>query len=81
VVPEVELSPADQLYLTRFKKLSEILSGELSNALYLEFLYSANKADLQILRNIKTATEVRLKEVDLRIDCCADGTRKFNIAT
>lgn len=57
---EVELSAADQQYLTRFKKLSEILSGELSNALYLEFLYSANKADLQILRNIKAATEVRI---------------------
>lgn len=54
-----ELSPEEAQYLLRFAKLKEILSGELSTALYLEFLYSANKADLQILRNIKAATEVR----------------------
>ena len=60
-----ELSPEEAQYLLRFTKLKEILSGELSTALYLEFLYSANKADLQILRNIKAATEV-----------CAHGTHR-----
>jgi len=50
---------AEQAYLTRFRKLASILSGELPISLYLEFLYSANHADLQILKNIKGAIEVR----------------------
>ena len=54
------LSPAEQQYLGRFKKLKAILSGELSISLYLEFMYSANKADLQILKNIKSSIEVKL---------------------
>jgi 26S proteasome regulatory subunit N2 len=48
----------EQAYLTRFRKLASILSGELPISLYLEFLYSANHADLQILKNIKGAIEV-----------------------
>ena len=63
--PAVELSAEDAQYLVRFTKLKEILSGELPTALHLEFLYSANKADLQVLRNIKAATEVRGRVPDM----------------
>jgi 26S proteasome regulatory subunit N2 len=40
-------------------KLRSILSGELPFALYLEFLYSHNHADLLLLKQVKTAVESR----------------------
>ena len=41
------------------KKIRNILSGELSIKLYLEFLYRNNKADLLILKNTKNALDSR----------------------
>jgi len=44
---------------TAVEKLLSILSGELPFALYLEFLYSHNHADLLLLKQVKTAVETR----------------------
>ncbi len=52
------LSPEDQRYLGRYKRLREIISGALPISLHLDFMYSHNHADLQILKNMKAAVEV-----------------------
>ena len=53
----------------RYKRLRSIISGELPVSLHLDFMHSHNHADLQILKNMKNATEVC---VDLVADimCC-----------
>ena len=43
----------------RYQRLRGILSGSTPIQLYLEFLYTHNHADLQILRNQKGAVEAR----------------------
>lgn len=55
----VEVPKAVQQYLDRHQKVKKIVSGEVPISLYLEFLFSHNHADLQILKNTKTAIEVR----------------------
>ncbi|CAL8468543.1 g8083 [Coccomyxa elongata] len=57
--PTVSLTPEEQQYVERYNRLKGIISGATSIGLYLEFLYSHNHADLQILKNVKTASEVR----------------------
>lgn len=42
------LSPDEQRYFERYKRIQEIISGVTSIGLYLEFLYSHNHADLQV---------------------------------
>lgn len=54
-----ELSPEDTAYLVPYKKLSDIIDGWLPIRLHLDFLYSCNHADLQILKNMKTSVEAR----------------------
>eukprot|EP00879_Flechtneria_rotunda_P005574 GHRR01005868.1.p1 GENE.GHRR01005868.1~~GHRR01005868.1.p1 ORF type:complete len:994 (+),score=408.14 GHRR01005868.1:347-3328(+) len=44
----------------KLTKLQDILSGKTPIALTLEFLYHHNKADLQILKNIKGAVDARV---------------------
>ena len=56
-VPE-PLSPEDERYLRHYKRLRGIISGELPIQLHLDFMYSHNHADLQILKNLKAAVEV-----------------------
>jgi 26S proteasome regulatory subunit N2 len=46
---------ADRAVQDRLKKLEEILSGDTTIALHLQFLIRSNKADLQILKNTKDA--------------------------
>ena len=43
----------------RYQRLRGILTGSMPIQLYLEFLYTHNHADLQILRNMKGAVEAR----------------------
>ncbi len=43
----------------RYQRLRGILTGSTPIQLYLEFLYTHNHADLQILRNMKGAVEAR----------------------
>ncbi|KAK9829302.1 hypothetical protein WJX72_005032 [[Myrmecia] bisecta] len=57
--PQPAASPEAVQYAERFAKVKRIISGEAPITLYLEFLYSHNHADLQILKNIKNAVEVR----------------------
>ena len=54
-----ELSEEDKRLAAVFKKLREILSGETSIGINLEFLYRNNKTDLLILNNVKSSHEVR----------------------
>ena len=54
-----DLSEEDRAYLVPYKRLREIIDGSLPIALHLDFLYSRNHADLQILKNMKNAVEVR----------------------
>eukprot|EP00741_Cyanophora_paradoxa_P005709 tig00000903_g5533.t1 len=56
---EPKAEEQDAGYLERLAKLKSVLSGELSVALHLEFLYRHNHADLLILKNIKAAVESR----------------------
>ena len=46
-------------YAERYQRLRGILTGSMPIQLYLEFLYTHNHADLQILRNMKGAVEAR----------------------
>lgn len=55
-----ELSEEDKSYLAAYKRLREIIDGSLPIALHLDFLYSRNHADLQILKNMKNSVEVLL---------------------
>lgn len=59
VVPIVEVDPKEVTYAERLTKLKGILSGETSIQLTLQFLYSHNKSDLLILKNIKQSVEMR----------------------
>ena len=45
--------------MARHTKLKGILTGFTPIGLHLEFLYSHNHADLQVVKNIKNAVEVR----------------------
>lgn len=53
--PALPLSP----HAVRHQKLRGILTGSTPIQLYLEFLYTHNHADVQILRNMKGAVEAR----------------------
>lgn len=55
--PAPELSPEMK---DKLSKLRDILCGKTPIALNLEFLYMHNKADLQILKNIKGAVDARV---------------------
>lgn len=57
------LSPEDERYLRHYKRLRGIISGELPIQLHLDFMYSHNHADLQILKNLKAAVEVTPRPV------------------
>lgn len=54
-----EMEPAEARYAERLTKLKGILSGETSIQLTLQFLYSHNRSDLLILKNIKQSVEMR----------------------
>ncbi|KAK9288206.1 hypothetical protein L1049_016655 [Liquidambar formosana] len=54
-----EMDPNEVTYAERLTKLKEILSGETSIQLALQFLYSHNKSDLVILKTIKQSVEMR----------------------
>uniref|UniRef100_A0A7C9E1P7 26S proteasome non-ATPase regulatory subunit 1 homolog n=1 Tax=Opuntia streptacantha TaxID=393608 RepID=A0A7C9E1P7_OPUST len=54
-----EMDPAEARYAERLTKLKGILSGETSIQLTLQFLYSHNRSDLLILKNIKQSVEMR----------------------
>ncbi|GIL52990.1 hypothetical protein Vafri_8707 [Volvox africanus] len=55
----------------RLTKLHDILSGKTPIALYLDFLYRHNHADLQVLKNIKGS-------VDARVSVCHSATIAAN---
>ncbi|GIL83332.1 hypothetical protein Vretimale_11311 [Volvox reticuliferus] len=55
----------------RLTKLRDILSGKTPIALYLDFLYRHNHADLQVLKNIKGS-------VDARVSVCHSATIAAN---
>mmetsp|Transcript_5894 Transcript_5894/g.16828 ORF Transcript_5894/g.16828 Transcript_5894/m.16828 type:complete len:1074 (-) Transcript_5894:415-3636(-) len=59
IAPVPELSEEDKSYLAAYKRLREIIDGSLPIALHLDFLYSRNHADLQILKNMKNSVEAR----------------------
>eukprot|EP00286_Rhodomonas_abbreviata_P028988 CAMPEP_0181315834 /NCGR_PEP_ID=MMETSP1101-20121128/15581_1 /TAXON_ID=46948 /ORGANISM="Rhodomonas abbreviata, Strain Caron Lab Isolate" /LENGTH=911 /DNA_ID=CAMNT_0023423057 /DNA_START=149 /DNA_END=2881 /DNA_ORIENTATION=- len=54
-----EATDEEKELASRVKKLRQILSGETSIGINLEFLYRNNKTDMLILNNIKGALEVR----------------------
>ena len=54
-----EDTPEVASYRSRFGNLKGIITGTTPIGLYLEFLHSKNKSDLQILKNIKAAVESR----------------------
>lgn len=54
-----EMDPSEAKYAERLTKIREILSGETSIQLTLQFLYSHNKSDLLILKTIKQSVEMR----------------------
>eukprot|EP00951_Prasinocladus_malaysianus_P025143 scaffold219698_cov49-Prasinocladus_malaysianus.AAC.1 len=54
-----EDSPQIKQYKERFNNLRGIITGKTPIGLYLEFLYSHNRSDLQVLKNIKSAVESR----------------------
>ncbi|XP_043719493.1 26S proteasome non-ATPase regulatory subunit 1 homolog A-like isoform X2 [Telopea speciosissima] len=54
-----EMDPNETTYAERLAKIKEILSGETSIQLTLQFLYSHNKSDLLILKTIKQSVEMR----------------------
>ncbi|KAG2454480.1 hypothetical protein HYH02_001498 [Chlamydomonas schloesseri] len=47
-------------HAARLARLRDILSGKTPIALYLDFLYRHNQADLQVLKNIKGAVDARV---------------------
>jgi len=51
---------ANPVVAARLAKLRDILSGKTPIALYLDFMTANNRADLQILKNIKGAVDARL---------------------
>ncbi|KAJ4969279.1 hypothetical protein NE237_015980 [Protea cynaroides] len=54
-----EMDPNEATYAERLTKIKEILFGETSIQLTLQFLYSHNKSDLLILKTIKQSVEMR----------------------
>ncbi|KAJ8755384.1 hypothetical protein K2173_019182 [Erythroxylum novogranatense] len=54
-----ETDPNEAIYAERLTKIKDILSGETSIQLTLQFLYSHNKSDLLILKTIKQSVEMR----------------------
>jgi len=56
--PQQAAPPAGP-HAQRYQRLRGILTGSTPIQLYLEFLYTHNHADLQILRNMKGAVEAR----------------------
>uniref|UniRef100_A0A061QUJ8 26S proteasome non-ATPase regulatory subunit 1 homolog n=1 Tax=Tetraselmis sp. GSL018 TaxID=582737 RepID=A0A061QUJ8_9CHLO len=57
--PPPQDTPEVAQYKERFERLRSIITGKTPINLYLEFLYSHNHSDLQILKNIKAAIEPR----------------------
>lgn len=57
--PRPEDTPEQAIYRKRYNNLKGIITGKTPIELYLEFLYSNNHSDLQILKNIKSAVESR----------------------
>lgn len=55
IVNTIELCCHSKLIQEMYKNLREILSGEKSIRLYLEFLQKNNHADLRILKNTKVS--------------------------
>ncbi|KAL5667409.1 hypothetical protein ACJX0J_019630, partial [Zea mays] len=55
----VTVDPNASTHADRLTKIKGILSGETSIQLTLQFLYSHNRSDLQILKTIKQAVEMR----------------------
>ncbi|KAK1293170.1 hypothetical protein QJS10_CPB17g01283 [Acorus calamus] len=53
------MDPSEVLYAERLTKIKEILSGQTSIQLTLQFLYSHNRSDLLILKTIKQSVEMR----------------------
>ena len=53
------VDPNKVAHADRLTKIKNILSGETSIQLTLQFLYSHNKSDLLILKTIKQAVEMR----------------------
>ncbi|PIK59554.1 26S proteasome non-ATPase regulatory subunit 1 [Apostichopus japonicus] len=51
----VELKPEEKEYNARLEKLNQILSGNSTISLHLQFLIRSNKADMLILKNTKEA--------------------------
>jgi hypothetical protein len=45
--------PAEESYASRLHKLKQVLSGDLPTLLYLQYLFTNNKTDLNILKLIK----------------------------
>ncbi len=58
-------SAAVAAYNDRLKKLIDILSGETTSDLFLQFLYISNKTDLQIITSIKVCVH------RVRSACCS----------
>lgn len=58
-VPNGPLDPSEVAYNLKLEKIKEILSGETSIQLTLQFLYSHNRSDLLILKSIKQSVEMR----------------------
>ena len=54
-----QAAPPQGPHAQRYQRLRGILTGSTPIQLYLEFLYTHNHADLQILRNMKGAVEAR----------------------
>ncbi|KAL8172299.1 hypothetical protein V2J09_024103 [Rumex salicifolius] len=54
-----ETDPSEVVYAERLTRVKEILSGETSIRLTLQFLYSHNKSDLLVLKTIKQSVEMR----------------------
>jgi len=57
--PAPAAAAEDPVITARRDKLCSILSGDLPVELHLEFLFSRNKCDMQILKNIKASVEPR----------------------
>lgn len=53
--PVVELKPEEKEYNERLEKLNQILSGDTTISIHLQFLIRSNKADMLILKNTKEA--------------------------
>ncbi|XP_063967026.1 26S proteasome non-ATPase regulatory subunit 1-like [Lytechinus pictus] len=52
-VPDEQLSPEEKAHRDQLNKLTQILSGNLTIALHLQFLIRSNKTDMLVLKNTK----------------------------